>query len=99
MSRWRRLHYSASLAVIVAALAAFCDGYFRDDLVGFVILLPGIMARLSLEYVLTLLLLTDGDLYAVPSYVGPVVAAAVYCAFFYVVLQAWVDSRGGGRAR
>ncbi len=96
MSRRRRLHYSASLAVIVAALAAFCNGYFRDDIVGFLILMPGITASLFLEYVLSLLL-TDGDLYALPSYTGPVMAAVVYCAFFYMVFRAWVDSRGGAR--
>lgn len=97
MSRWRRFHYSASLAVIVAALAAFCDGYFDGAFAGFIFLLPGIMARLVLEWLLSLLL-TDGDLYALPAYLAPVIAAAFYSAFFYLLFQAWADSREGGGA-
>ncbi|MBV9923553.1 MAG: hypothetical protein JOZ96_00825 [Acidobacteria bacterium] len=92
MSRRRRFHYSASLAVIVTALAAFCDGYFVDNLVSFFILLPGIVGELLLEFLL-MVSLKDGDLYAVPRCVRPILAACFYFAFSQLLLLAWKNSR------
>ena len=87
MSRWRRFHYSASLAGIVAALSAL-----YADAGGLLVLLPGIVAHLFLEVFLSLLL-TDGDLYALPVYAAPVLAAGFYFALFYFVLLVWVRLR------
>jgi hypothetical protein len=80
MSRRRRLHYSASLAVIVAALATLYEG--RG---GGLILVPGFAARLFLEFPLSLLL-TDSDHYALPSYVEAVFTAGHYFLIIYFVL-------------
>jgi hypothetical protein len=102
MSRWRRFHYSASLAVTLAALAVRGNYYFSDNfisyLICFLILLPGAFAKIVLEALLSRLL-TDGGYYALPSDAVPVLTACAYCAFFYTVLQAWVESREGSGAR
>jgi hypothetical protein len=106
MSRWRRFHYSASLAVTIVALALLGVRYFSDNFIGyfisyvicFLILLPGGFASVVLESLLSRLV-TDGGYYVQPSYAVPVLAACAHCVFFYMVLQAWVESREGGGAR
>ena len=80
MSRWRRLNYSASLAVTVAALAAFA---YRQG--GELLLVPGMFLQGVSELVLTLLLSAHDEFYFLPRGSHVVLTAACYFPAIYIL--------------
>lgn len=82
MSHWRRLNYSASLAVITAALAAFAYEQGGD-----LILIPGIVLQMMSELVLSLLLTTGDDFYSLPD--GSHVVLSALCFFPAIYILSW----------
>ncbi|HEX6184342.1 MAG TPA: hypothetical protein VFZ44_10720 [Pyrinomonadaceae bacterium] len=94
MSRRRRFHYSASLAMIVTALAVF---FYKQG--GEVLLVPGMMLEGILELALTLLLTTGDDFYFLPRGSHVVLNAVFYFHVFYMLSCCRTDLREGLRGR
>ena len=94
MSHWRRLHYSASTAVIVTALAVFFGGMFGE-----LVLVPGLILQGVSEVILTELLTRGDNFYFLPPGSHAVLTAAVYSSAAYVISFGWGAVKEGAKGR